>query len=599
MKRSLCLLLFLGSLFSWAKAQDNSMAIADSLSDAAKFKEAIAEYNKVLSKDPKNEMALRGRAYAYYHTDEYVKTEEDYRAALDINPKCTPCYSKLVDMRNFLGQKEQALKLADSCIILYKDHKDLGTFKLQKAYLLSDKQDDAAAELLFDEVVKQYPDSAKVYFYRADFRYRTDSKSGALKDIDKAIFLDDSVATFYTMKAKLYLTIEYIEPALQLTNKAIALDSSLTEAYWIRANIYSYYQKNEEAIADMQMVFTKDTTNWQYYSFLSDIYHNKENMDSMCWCDKKAMEIFKPQTLNANYESIINTFTHKISAFCDDNKPGYYYQRGVAMYNLGLYDSAVTYYTEGLKKFPAHPFLLNFRANAYLILKKWDEAQNDYFTSIADEAVLLESIKERFNDSSNISPDIYVKGFVSSAYSSLSEVFMYKQKYAKALEMADSSITLAPLVPDIPLYLYYNQKGRVLMAQGLYDDAFETFEKCKMLNPDGALGYMNMSLALANKALNNKEKYAVFSISGNNNSLFGFDYKSKPIKLTDTKKRLLKEAITYCDMAVNSNSENAQAYLVRGYIKHLLGNSTACEDVRQAMYLGNSDAAAYYQSICR
>lgn len=599
MKRSLCFLLFFGLISFLGIAQDNSLVVADSLSKAKQYKEAVAEYSKVLKNDPKNEMALRGRAYAHYHSNNYAKTEQDYRLALTINPKCTPCYSRLIDMRNFLGQIEPAIKLADSCITLYNGHKDQGTFKLQKAYLLFGKQDDMGAEVLFDEVVNQYPDSAWVYYYRADFRYRTDSKSGALKDIDKAISIRDTIASFYTMKAKIYLTINYVDEGIKLINKAIELDSSFTEAYWLRANIYGYNQKVEQAIADMKIVLSKDSSDWRYYSFLSEIYHAKENMDSMCWCNSKALQLFEPQTTSSNYQSILNTFNHKSSAFCNSNNAGYYYQRGVAMYNLGLYDSAVKYYTSGLKKFPKHPVMLSFRANAYLVLKKWDEAQVDYLLSINDENVLIESVKERFNDSSAMSPSQYAKGFIATAYSNLSEVYLYKEKLNKALEMADSSILIAPLLPDVPLGSYYNQKGRVLMAKGLYDEAIETFEKVKMLEPKAALGYMNLAIALANKALNNKEKFGQFSVSSTHNSLFGFNYKTKPIKLTDNKKRLLKEALTYGDMAIDVEPKEAQAYLIRGYIKNLLSNKTACEDVRTAMYLGNSDAAAYYQSICR
>lgn len=591
MKLRFCILLLFCFIFSTNYAQDNSLAHADSL--------AIAAYNKILKKDPNNEMALRGKGYSYYRIDSFIETEKAYRKAITVNPMCKNCYARLIDIRNYQGKTEEAIKLADSCIELFKNHNDKGEFILKKAYLLFGTGDDLGAEVLFDKVVRLYPDSAKAYFYRADFRYKTDSKSGALSDINKAIALDSSFASFYTMKAKIYLTIDYIDEALKLTNKSIAIDSSYFDAFWVRANIYSYYQKYDEAIKDMQIVLSKDTSNWNYYSFLSDIYHNKENMDSMCWCDKKAMSILLPQTTTPNYTAYLNTLKHKISAFCDDSKPGYYYQRGVAMYNIGLYDSAVTYYTIGLKKFPKHPVMHSFRANAFVVLQKWDEAQIDFYASISDKDILLESVKERFNDSSAVTPEIFTRGFVASAYAGLSEVFMNKKKYQKALEMADSAILKAPLLPDVPLYTYYNQKGRVYMAQGLYDDAFTSFEKAKMLAPENPLGYMNMALALANKSLGKKELYGGFSVSTNHNNLLGFKYESKPIKLTDVKKRKLKEALTYCDMAVNVAEKQAKPYLIRGYIKHLLGNSTACQDVRKAMYFGNADAAAYYQSICR
>lgn len=584
---------------AFGRAQSSSV-VGDSLLNSGKFKEAIAEYDRVLVKEPNNIMVTRYRAGCYFHLQNYVKAEKGYRKVLKSDPKCTPCYSRLIDIRNYLGNAEQAIALADSCIELYKGNASQGNFKLQKAYLLFYQMDLVSAELLFDEVVNEYPDSANVYFYRADFNFQNNSKSQALRDVIKAIELDNSKAAYHKLEGKIYTIINYTDKALKSLSKAISLDSNDADTYLIRGSLLAEkLNKPKEGATDLKKAVLLDSTKWQYYVSLGNVYHTLEDMDSACWCADKTLFYLNKVVPSEESEYYKKGMLETKAAFCDESKPDYYYQRGVAMYNLGLYDSAVTYYNWGLKFFPRHTILISFRGNAYLELQKWEEAERDYMRSMQDEADLKRGVDERFPSFSKREKENYIKQFFSSTYSSLSHIYLAQAKYEKALWAIDTAIAIEPLIQKNNLHSYYNQKGRVYMAMGDYDKAFEIFKQVKMLAPKNPLGYMNMALALANKAAGKKNKLAQFSISGTYKSLSNFNYKSQPIKLNDPKRQLLKEAITYCDIAVDLAKEDSQTYLIRGYIKHLLGSSSACEDVRKAMYLGNADAGAYYQSICR
>jgi len=519
MKFRLCFLLLFSFALSFAYAQDKTTALTDSLLDAKQYEQAIVEYTKILKKNPNNEKALRGRGFSFMRLEQWDKGIIDYKKATTINPYCIKCEFYLIIMLYRGDKKEQAIQKTDSCLLVYADTAKSSSFYAEimtlKARFYALNNEESKAKEIYNNIVTLYPDSAWAYHKRAEFYINIKSKSEALKDIEKAIKLKNTVAGFHTLRGQIYYDIKYYDEALKSFTTSINLDSTNAQVYWFRGRVLmDQFNKPKQAYIDIKRAVFLDSTNWRYYITLQNIYHAFEDMDSSCWFADKALYYINKGEPDEESEWFKDWLLANNTAFCDKSKPSYYYQRGVAMYNLSLFDSAVAYYKSGLNKFPKHPILTSFRGNAYMRLQKWEEAERDYTRSMQDIAALRLSIKEQYPTFTPKEIENYTKQFFSSTYGSLSHIYLALAKYKKAHWAIDTAIAIEPLIKENNLYTYYNQKGRVYMAMGNYDDALEFFEKTKMLAPKNPLGYMNMALALASKASGKKEKYRQFSISG-------------------------------------------------------------------------------------
>lgn len=70
--------------------------------------------------------------------------------------------------------------------------------------------------------------------------------------------------------------------------------------------------------------------------------------------------------------------------------------------------------------------------------------------------------------------------------------------------------------------------------------------------------------------------------------------------IISTEKKMYKQAIAYCDLAINSNSTYAQAYYHRGYNKFMLKDyQGALVDFNVSIDLNNENLNAYlYRGLC-
>lgn len=603
MKPSAVTVIFLLVLSTKAFSQSEGKTFADSLLDAGLYKEASEEYTKLLKKDPANDTLFWFRALSYLNLEEYDKSAADFKKILKSEPNCLRCEYYLTRILYAKGETINAVKKADSCLKAQRDsalismaYADMMALKTTLHLQLGEKE---KGRETMNAMVDIYPDSSWAYYMRADFNLGEGAKTAAFKDIEKAITLDSTVGRYYRIKAELYKGINYSAEALELAEKAIRLDSADPASHNLKGELLYRANKYTEALASITKAISLDSLNWQNYVWQNMIYHALEDMDGQCSCAEKALPIFEKDSLNPDSKEYGEQFKEIRATLCNINSPGYYYQRGIAMYNLGLYDSAVGYYTKGLKKFPDHPIMHNFRGNAYIELKEWEKAEKDYLASLKSEEFLIKYITE---EAKGFDKNTYALGLLSTAYYGIAQAAMYQGKTNRALEAIDSALQLATGINQIPKEDYYNQKGLIYMAVADYDKAFETFEKVKILSPRDPKGYLNMALALANKAGGKKDKYMQLGIKATSNNPGGmnFDFESNPIKLTDVSRPLMNEALRYCNQAVELNADdNGGSLLVRGFIKHLAGNPSACQDVRSAMEKGNEEAPAYYAKICK
>lgn len=589
---------------SIAQKVNKHLLTADSFFVLAQYETAIKYYDSALKTSPTNDIIPYRKGICYYNLQKAKEAKANFDKALQQNPRCLYCEYFLISLLADAQQTDAALHKADSVLKLYADtgkkYNSYLDIKAIKAHIYWSRGQLEKAGVVYDELVADYPDTAAVYFARAEFNYAAQKKSGALKDVGKAIELKPNVAAYYFLKAKIYLSINYYKETLPIINKAIELDGTVGEYYGYRGGIHHYLQNFDEAQSDYLMALKYNGAGGFYNAKLSELYLIKEDMDSMCFYLQRSKESFEKEKLTVQEDFDMQAqVLHQIEEFCNSSTPGYYYQRGVAMYNLGLYDSSIYYYTVGLEKFNGQPVMHNFRGNAYMKVGEWAKAEKDYLMSLQNPEELKRTATERFKLSGEGVADRYYKGFIASAFLGLSEAYLQMGYPDKAIKAADSALNVAPIGSDIPLAEYYNQLGRAYLAAGNYEKALKEFEKVTTLSPDNPLGYINMGLATAYKALEVPEQYRRFGFSATwNLGASKMLYEGKPVKLTNNQELLMKDALNYCDKAINLAQQDAHLYLIRAYVKQLAGNNSVCTDVARAKALGIAEVGAPFNNIC-
>jgi tetratricopeptide (TPR) repeat protein len=589
---------------SIAQKVNKHLLTADSFFVLAQYETAIKYYDSALKISPADHIIPYRKGICYYNIQKSKEAKASFDKALQQDPRCLYCEYFLISLLADAQQTDAALHKADSVLKLYADtgkkYNSYIDIKAIKAHIYWGRGQLEKAGAVYDELVVDYPDTAAVYFARAEFNYAAQKKSGALKDVGKAIELKPNVAAYHFLKAKIYLSINYYKETLPIINKAIELDGTVGEYYGYRGGIHHYLRNFDEALNDYLLALKYNGAGGFYNAKISEFYLMKEDMDSMCFYLQRSKEAFEKEKLTVQEDVDMQAqVLHQIEEFCNNSKPGYYYQRGVAMYNLGLYDSSIYFYTAGLEKFVNQPVMHNFRGNAYMKIGQWAKAEKDYLMSLQNPEELKRTVSERFKLDDPLVNEKYYKGFIASAHLGLSEAYLQMGYADKAIKAADSALNIAPIGSDIPLAEYYNQLGRAYLAAGNYEKALKEFEKVTTLSPENPLGYINMGLATAYKALEVPEQYRRFGFSATwNLGASRTLYEGKPVKLTNNQEMLMADALSYCDKAINLAQQDAQLYLIRAYVKLLANHNDVCTDVARAKALGITDVGSTFNSTC-
>ena len=272
---------------------------------------------------------------------------------------------------------------------------------------------------------------------------------------------------------------------------------------------------------------------------------------------------------------------------CDSNQSSYWFQRGIANYNLGKYARAVDYYTQGLRKFPGNSMTLSFRGNAHYALQHYEEAIKDYRASIASRDNVAADL--RTNPKYEFAPldslQRYINGFIASMQISMAESYFGLGMMDQALIEINKGLEIAAVVPGFGLENYYNVRGNVFMGMGRYEEAKGDFNRVLSINPKDYRGMVNLAVAKANLGTSYKVKTSSLSI-GYNAANFQPSWTlplSRTVKKDDYN---LQSALLDLNAAINIDPSNPFAWYIRGQVKQALGLPDYCKDISTARKLG-------------
>lgn len=573
-------ILFNLSLFS--QTNKKYELITDSLIELGKPEEAIAFLKKELKTNSDKENLYRAIGNTNFLIQKNSEGRKYYRLALKINPNCANCYANMA--RSFLiDSLEKAKEYIDKAIMI-SDTLDY-YFTIRGSYFASQgKYFDALLD--YKKAIEIRP-SAENYFYRARLNISYNYFSLALDDCNKAIGIEPEFMDAYQLRAEIYYDLKKYEFALNDLNAAIFLDSANAVLYNQKGVILDLLSNKSEALKCYSQSIQLDNTSYETYHNRSMIYYDLEDMDNTCIDLSSAYNLMEQQKSN---NSLKESISNQMKDICDSSKASYYYQRGIAQYNLGNYSQAIHWYRRSLSKFPNDAMTISFIGNAYMANKDYENALAVYENALA-ENTFYKSLKNnvRFNTAPLDSIELMRKSFVSTTYFSMAEAHLGLNHFN------DAEIAMQKALDSLPnkgilgaekfIAGYYNLRGNIYLAQQKYELSLADFDYAIRLNSQYSHAYVNRAITKINQVEKITMSTVFLSHKIGNQTLAGawtFPLNKNSISSNNA---LLVSALNDCNTAIAMDKNLGYAYYTSGHIKKMMMKDY-CDDFIRASELG-------------
>lgn len=586
-----------GFYYTSAYAQADSLLVkkADSLAAAGRQDEAVALYSKLLKQNPKNEKALRGRGFVYMQQQKLKLSEADLKAALLLNPRCSNCYVNLALVHYSMHDSAGAFKAMNDAVKT-DDKNTYAYLSRGQLYLYAGNTDAAMNDL--NRVLSIDSTNSDAYYNRASVYIELKQEESAFADLCSAIRLAPRFAKAWFSRGIYYANRQQWDDALYNFNKAAVMDSTNSSYFTNIANVYLYKNDPSGAKKYYSKALALDKNNYEALYYRATASYRLEDMDASCEDLRLLISRLPAATADQELLSLKEDVEGQLAEYCDTSSPGYYYQRGVAAYNLQQFEKAVAWYDKGMTKFPGSYMMNDFKGNALLALGRNEEAETAYTKALSLQRGLEQEVKNSrsYKNENAAAQSLFVVSTVAFTYSARAEARANLGNSRQALEDAESAVKLVsdktPSAENI-----YNTRGIVYLGMNDNSNALSSFNKAIQINPSFSSAYINRAIVKINLAYKTKIATRFVSISSRNINA-SFDLPS--LKKETINRGNLEAALSDCNKAIQLEQDKANAWYIRAIIKILLGESDFCYDLLKAQQLGAAGAAALIaENNCR
>lgn len=563
----------------------------DSVSANNKQKEGITYFESELKKFPKNESILRSLGALHFQMGNYSETKNYYAKALAVNPKCAKCYTYLAqveaDGNNFkcayefiekgiaADPKESSLYLLRGKLKIYDGNEISGLNDLSKAILIA-------------------PNDAACYIGRAKYYAGKGNYFSAKRDLEKAGQIAPKSLEVYNYLAMIYSAEKDFSKALVTINKALEINASDIQSLLTRGEVYFSNEEYLLAIADYQRVIQLDSTDYRAHFYLGNANYELEKIDEFCTSLVESIRLMEEQKLEG-----LEFYKYALDQrkeICDSSVASYYYQKGIAAYNLKDYRGAVSWYNRTIEKFPDECAVYSFRGNAELFLDENRKAIESYqkCTGNLDRIRKEISRDSRYVTVSEDSLDVVVKGFEASAYISLAFCYFNLEQTDSALICLNRAILVQPKLEEFSRGDSHLLKGILLLDKGLFYEAEKSFEEAAKRSPDWSVCQDYIALAIISQTKNSSlSRNKVLMKNLDSFSDFHWVLSDKTLKGIST----LEQAATHLNKALKIYPDDFFALYLRGYVNRQM-RMDYCSDFLKANQLGYPVELVYLKE-CR
>lgn len=588
MKVLLSLILFISFSNLNAQKEDPYKKFVDSVllvvdeQDISKFLE-----KKIKSK-PNDEELLRACGFLALEFDKLDEAEKYLTKALKINPKTARSYFNLAKIYALKNDGKKALEFSEKSISLNQTEATFFELRSKIKWMLKDL---SGAMSDIELAISLDPKNVDFYLVKSDMNLFKKMNFLAIKELNKALKINDTLAIIYHKRSLINSQDNLLNEALEDANMAVKFEPEDLTYRNARAEIFFKLNDFPSAIQEYNYITEKEPENASAYYYRAYSFFKLENMDEFCRemhvCYDK---IYADSTMVDLKKEIEQSF----KSYCDSTNASYYYQRGVAFYNLGEFNKAVDIYSQGLKMFPDNSMLYSFRGNAQMAVSAYEKAIEDYQISIAKKENLVVDMKLNNMQAkmmSKESEETYLKMFVATMYLSIAEAKFALRQFDEAILEANKAIAGAPNVPEFPLQSYYFLRGNIYVALGKLHEALNDYEKCLQLNPNLPEVYAYAALTKMNM---NNGKTLNFTLQGTTLNQEKSLTWILPVKYK-INKELAQEALLDIEKALVLNPDYGFAYYLRAILKRYYGKVDYCPDFQKAKQLNYSVELNYLQ----
>ena len=558
----------------------------DSLYFQGKYEKASTGYSSLILKENNNAELYRKRGVCYLNQQKFDESIPDLYKSLSLEPDCYKCHSSLAYCYLFKNKLDSVMKHANSSLKI----KPNGEAHFFRGIIFSGKKEHFDAISEFSEAI--YLDSTFAHaYYRRGISYIDISfKSKGEKDILKAIEIDSNQIDFYYKLSLHYNTNKEFLKSIPYLEKCIRMDSNNSDFYKDLGSVNLYLENYKKSNFYYLMALEKGCEDPEIiYSYIADNHYRMEDMDSSCYYLKKTIELER----NFNKETLDRYNDH-----CDTTLPNYYYQRGIAYFNLKNYKKSIEFHELGLSKFPNNGWLWDFRGNSLLADQQYLEAIKSYKKSLS-----LPS-NEFAKENSKMNMKEYENASKCMTNISISDAYMELGDLPNALIHIDSSLVRLNKIEDgntkqkFTVYILV-QKGDYYYSNNEKNKAILEYDKALAIAPTHLEALFNRALCLAEKNNKNKKQYRSVGLNLKYQGSKIYNYNQTTGLKPKINKTELRQALIDLNTLISIDQSSGKAYLLRGIIKKQLQLLDYCMDINFAKDLGIKDANEIAETICK
>jgi tetratricopeptide (TPR) repeat protein len=558
----------------------------DSIIGAGNFKEAQKLLEAAIKNTPKNEDALRSLGKLYLSLNEPDKAIEILNKALQLNINCVNCFANIAIANAQKQNYKEALIYINKAITIEPTKT---VFLITRGEIFSAAKQFKNALSDYNKGVQLEPKNTKLLLSRSNYFRSRNENLNALNDFDAAINLEPKNDTLLYERANFYYQSQLFEEAKNDISQAIKLNPKNDNYFVGLGAAFASLNKLDSAELAYKNAIILNTENYNAYYNLYLSAYKKEDMDASCGYLQKAISL---GIKKESYAQQITEMQDMYKDACDLNFPNYYFQRGIANYNLKNYNQAINFYAQGQKKFPENTWLMQFMGNAYLATNNFNNAITQYNNCIKSETAFDKSTLQnpRYENLKADSLLLMRYAFFGDTYKSLAKCYLGLQNYIEALKQINNGIAITNKYNEPFKEDFYSMRADIYNEVQKFAEAKQDMDKAIIINAKVPELYISRAVVNYNWAQQNttkptiKVKTLTFSITRNGiNNVATLPIYSKA-KLVNNYNLLA--VIADCNKAIALKTDNKYVYYLRGLAKMQLGQAGFCDDILKAKALG-------------
>lgn len=175
------------------------------------WRDEVTLWNDAVKKSPQKVRPYNNRGRAYGNKGEYEKAMNDFRRAIEINPRCAEAYYNLGLVYALKRNDDRAIENYDKAIALYPNY---AAAYNNRGLVLTNKKEFDRAIADYDQALHIAPHSSEVYYNRGlAFFYKQDYER-AIADYSQALILNPRYGNAYHNRAVAYYMIKEYQKGL-------------------------------------------------------------------------------------------------------------------------------------------------------------------------------------------------------------------------------------------------------------------------------------------------------------------------------------------------------------------------------------------------